>query len=204
MLTLTDLPSHLQQTATRRNLAAGQILFQQGDPTASIFWVESGRLKLVSFTEQQMITHYTVGSGESFAETALNFETYGCTAIAVQPSKVVGIPKQDFLDALRRSPTLSETYTLHLTQRFAAVKQLLELRSIRSARDRLLHYLNQHRQPGQSTVPLNFSLKALATELGLAPEVLSRTFKQLEADQILSRKKGSITFRDEWLNHLPY
>lgn len=202
MLTPHELPVDLKTVSTPHEVARDQLLFQQGEPTQAIFWVESGRIKLVSFTDQHMITHYSVGAGESFAETALYFDTYACTAIAEQPSRVLSIPKQIFLKALRHSPGLSEQYLVHLTHRFSAVKQLLELRSIRSARDRLLCYLYHQRQPGQAIVPLNQSLKSLATELGLTPEVLSRTLAQLETEKVLSRKKGSIQFSEKWLNSL--
>ena len=200
MLTFDAFPDRLKDVMTEHELAVDQILFQQGESTHSIFWVGSGQLKLVSFTEQQMITHYFVEAGESFAETALHFETYGCTAIATQPSRIIAIPKPIFLDAVRQSPALCEQYVAHLTQRFSVVKRFLELRSIRSARDRLLQYLSYQRQPNQLTVSLRRSLKSLAAELGLSPEVLSRTFAQLESDGVLSRKKGSVTFSDEWFN----
>ncbi len=108
MLTIEEFPPDLQSAITDYELAKDQILFQQGEPTQAIFWVESGRLKLVSFTDQQMINHYSVSAGESFAETALYFETYACTAIAEQPSRVIAIPKQVFVEALRQSPNLSE------------------------------------------------------------------------------------------------
>lgn len=200
MLAIEELPLDLKSVATYRELAKNQILFQQGEVAEAIFWVESGRVKLVQFTEQQMITYYSASTGESFAEGALYFDTYACTAIAEQPSRVMAIPKQAFLDALHQSPALSEKYLAHLTHRFSAVKQLLELRSMRSARDRLLRYLTYRLQPGESTVPLVGSLKALATDLGISPEVLYRTLARLEAENILSRKKGSITFSDEWLD----
>lgn len=199
-LVVSELPLELKSRVTYQELTKDQILFQQGEPTQAVFWVESGRLRLVSFTEQQMITHYSVDTGESFAETALYFDTYACTAIAEKPTQVIAIPKQVFLEALRQSPSLSEQYLAHLTHRFAAVKRLLELRSIRSARDRLLHYCLQQRQPDQLTVPLTQSLKGLAIELGLSPEVLSRTLNQLESEGVLSRKKGSIRFNADWIH----
>lgn len=200
MITIAELPSELQQRIITRELTTGQILFQQGDPTEYMFWVESGRLKLVSFTEQQMITYYTVGAGESCTETALNIEAYSCTVIAEQPSRVLAIPKHDFLEALQQSSNLCQQYVCQLTQRFESIKQLLELRSIRSARNRLLHYLTQQRQPGQVTIPLTTSLKVLAANLGMSPEALSRTFSQLESEQIVSRKKGSVTLLADWLS----
>lgn len=200
MLTISGLPPMLKTALTQHDLAKDQILFQQGEATQAIFWVKSGRVKLVSFTDQQMITHYSVDVGESFAETALYFDTYACTAIAEQPSQVIAIPKQVFLEALRQCPSLSGQYLAHLTHRFAAVKRLLEIRSIRSARDRLLHYFSRQRQPGQLIVPLQQSLKTFAIELGLSPETLSRTFAQLELEGILTHKKGSVIFNEKWLN----
>ena len=200
MLTIEELPANLRHTVTYHEIAANQILFQQGEPTKAIYWVESGRLKLVSFTNERMIIHYSVGTGESFAETALYFDTYACTAIAEQTSRIIAVPKQIFLQGLRESPVLCERYLTHLTHRFSSVKRLLELRSIRFARERLLHYLSYQLQPNRLVVPLKQSLKNLAIELGLSPEVLSRTFTQLESENILSRKKGSVTFNSEWLN----
>lgn len=200
MLSIEEFPPDIHKKVTHYELTKDQILFQQGETTQNIFWVQSGRLKLVSFTEEQMITHYSVEKGESFAETALYFDYYGCTAIAEQASSVIAISKQVFLEALHHNPQLSQQYLTHLTHRFSSVKQLLELRSIRSARNRLLQYLSYQRQPGQLTVPLKKSLKGLAMELGLSPEALSRTFSQLESAGVLTRRKGSITFSEEWVD----
>lgn len=190
-------PSDLQGSITSVEVAKEQMLFQQQEPVENIFWVESGKFQLISFSDRQTICHYSVGAGESLAETALYFETYTCTAIASQPSRVAAIPKLVFLEALRRSPILSERYLAYLTHRLFRVKRLLELRSIRPARDRLLHYLSQQRRSGQPHIPLSQSLKSLAIELGLSPEGLSRTLTRLESERIITRKKGAIVFNDK-------
>ncbi|MEO0377241.1 MAG: Crp/Fnr family transcriptional regulator [Cyanobacteria bacterium P01_A01_bin.17] len=199
---INEFPPNLQRVITRHEMAKDQILFQQGELTQAIYWVEFGRLKLVSFTEQQVVTYYSVETGESFAETALYFETYGYTAIAEQPSRVIAIPKQIFLETLRQSLELSEQYRSHLTHRFFTVTQFLELRSIRSARNRLLRYLTQRRPQGQATVTLDKPLNAIADELALLPESLSRLLAQLQADGVITRKKRSITFSQEWLENV--
>lgn len=201
-LTLTDLPPDLQRRTQRHLLANGQILSQQGEQAQSLFFVASGQLRLVSFVKQQMITHYFVEAGDWFGESALHFDTYGCTAIAERPSEVIAVPATAFAEALQQSPELSEHYLASLTQRFHSVKTLLELRSIHSARDRLLHYLMQRRPPGNTSVTLNKPLKAIASEMALTPEGLSRLLARLQADGIISRKKRSITFSQEWLEDI--
>lgn len=182
-------------------LNAQEILFQQGEQAKSLFWLETGRLKLVSFAEPQMVFHYWVNAGELFAETVLFEVTYGCTAIAIQSSSIILIDRHEFLCALRKSEELNNAYLNHLTKRFSDVKQLLTLRSIRSARDRLLHYLFQHLPPGENSVLLSTSLKELAMELGISPEALSRTFAEIESEGMIQRKKGVIIFDDTWLDH---
>lgn len=136
---------------------------------------------------------------ELFGETVLFEPTYGCTAIATQSSTVIPMDKHEFLAALSKSQDLNDQYLAHLTKRFSDVKKLLTLRSIRSARDRLLHALSGQLVAGENTVSLLISLKELALELGISPEALSRAFAQIESEGIIQRKKGRIIFADAWL-----
>lgn len=197
-MTLAQFPPEVQQAATHATLRAGQILFQQGEPTEAVFLLTSGRFRLVSFTESQVVIHYFVEAGELFAETALHYDHYGCTALADAPAQVVALPKRLFLQALRQSPDLSEAYLAHLTRRFQGVKNLLELRSIRAAGDRLLHYLRQRTQPPQRTLQLDRPLKYYASELGMTPEGFSRTLTRLAAAGAITRKQRSITLCEDW------
>ena len=202
LLTPSDLPADLQPYTTRQTLAAGQILVQQNESADQLVFVESGRLRLVSFIEQQMITHYFVEAGELAGESALYFDKYSCTVIAEIPSTVIIIPKDRFADSLQQSPILSERYLASLTHRFQSVKTLLELRSISSARNRLVQYLMQRLTPGQATVTLDKPLRAIASELALTPESLSRLLSRLQTEGIITRKQRSITFSQEWLEDI--
>lgn len=124
---------------------------------------------------------------------------YACSAIAKIPSEVIAISVNDFSAALSAHPEFSERYLAHLTRRFYAVKSLLELRSIHSSRDRLLRYLMPRLAAGEDTVTLDKPLRAIASELALTPEALSRLLSRLETEGLISRKRRSITFSQEWL-----
>ena len=201
-LTPTDLPPDLQRRLRSHRLSPGQILVQQGDPAEYLFWVVTGQIRLASFLQQQQITYYFAETGDLFEESALHFDTYGCTAIAETAAQVTAIPRVAFADALRHSPELMERYLVSLTYRFQSLKALLELRGIYSARDRLLHYLRQRRRPDQTTITVDKPMKVIASELALTPESLSRTLATLQAEGLISRKKRSITFLPKGLDNI--
>ncbi len=203
---LNQLPAELQAMLSYKELAAGQMLFAQHEPAAAIFILEAGSIQLLNYTDDgQQINHYSVRVGDSFAEVALFYEQYICTAIAHAPSRVLVLPKQPFLSALKSDAGLALTFMAQLAQRLHESKLLLELRSIRSAPKRVLHYLQLNVQADGVTVQFDQSLKAIADDLGLTPEALSRSLKQLHKEEKINRRKRKVTLRKEFsrldLNH---
>lgn len=201
-ITLADFPMTLQKRMTRQSLTTQEILVQKGEVAEYLYWVVSGRMRLVSFVNQQMVTHYFVEAGELLGESALSIPTYGCTAIAETASELMAIPVEPFVAALKQSPALSERYLNHLTYRFYSLKSLLELRGINSIYARLLHYLRHRLVAGETTVTLDKPLRAIASELSITPESLSRLLSRLQAEGIITRKKRSITLSQEWLEDM--
>ncbi len=199
---LTDLPAEIQQSTARKLLKKGEILLQQGDASQHLYLVMRGQMRLVSFASHQMVTHYFVDAGELLGESALYMPTYRCTAIAETASEIAAIPVDDFAAALKTNPELSERYLALLTKRFSAVKSLLELRSIHSSRDRLLQYLVPRLAPSEYTVTLDKPLRAVASELALTPESLSRLLARLEREGAITRQRRMITFSPEWLEEV--
>jgi CRP/FNR family transcriptional regulator, dissimilatory nitrate respiration regulator len=194
---LEQLPSDLQTAIAYRNLAEGEILFSQNDPAQAIFVVDSGCIKLVHFTDAgKIINHYSVKPGQYFAEVALFNDTYVCTAIAEMPTKIIYFPKGLFSQALEENVNLSRSFTEQLARRLHYTKLLLELRGIRSARDRVLHYLRVMAPPNEKIVDLEHPLKDIANDIGIAPEVLSRTLTQLQNDGVISRMKRKIILQN--------
>ncbi|WP_218082331.1 Crp/Fnr family transcriptional regulator [Anthocerotibacter panamensis] len=196
---LNLLPPEVRQCLTVRKLDAHQTLFQQGQKAEAFYLLESGRLRLVGFVAQQMIDYFFVKSGEIFAEPALFLDSYPCTAIADESCKLVAIPREIFLEAMAQHPELSHALMKQIVLRFCKAKTLLELRSVRPVRERILHYLRLNTQSDKQTVVLDHALKDVASELGLAPEVLSRTLTQLEIEGILRRNKRTIWLSEQWL-----
>jgi CRP/FNR family transcriptional regulator len=192
---LNELPVELQSSISVKELAVGEVLFAQSEPVEAVYILESGQVQLVNYTEDgQRIHHYSVRAGESFAEVALFSNHYLCTAIATAPSRVLLLPKQPYLEVLQSYPDLAVAFMAQLAQRLHESKILLELRSIRSAPKRVLHYLQLNMQ-ADGTVDLGRPMKEVADDLGLTPEALSRALKQLQKQQVIKRNKWKITLR---------
>jgi CRP-like cAMP-binding protein len=138
-----------------------------------------------------------VRAGESFAEVALFKEHYLCTAIANVPSRVLLLPKPLYLSALSTHPELATAFMEQLAERLHETKLLLQLRSIRSAQKRVLHYLQLNVQADGITVLIARPLKEIADDLGLTPEALSRALNQLHKQRIINRRKRKVTLRKE-------
>lgn len=162
--------------------------------TWAFFAVESGQISLVRYTETgQAIKHYGIKTRESFAQAALFNGAYDCAAIADVPSQVVVVPRQPLLDALQQYPDLAASYMAQLAQQLHETRTLLDLRSIHSARDRVLYYLHLHAQSSPRTVTFERPLKEIAADLDLSPEAFSRSLSQLQREGVITRIKRKIT-----------
>jgi CRP-like cAMP-binding protein len=189
------VPESLRNRVISENLVVGQTLFLEQDAAESIYFLEFGEIKLLHNTESgQLIQHYRIKAGEIFAEFALFNDNYLCTAIAEIPSRVVIFPKRPFLEALQQDVYLSTRMMEQMARRLHQVKTLITTRSIRSARDRVLHYLQIAVQPEQNTLNLELPLKEIAEEIGISPEAFSRALKGLQREGIITRRKRRIIF----------
>jgi CRP/FNR family transcriptional regulator, dissimilatory nitrate respiration regulator len=198
LLTFDDLPPDLRSAIATRELVPEQILFRQGDYASALFIVKTGRLKVARLTsEQRWVTLQIARPNESFGEAAIVSEFYPYTAIAEINSQVVVYPQRTLLLALQHNPDLAQDLMARLIRKNLALMTQLELRDIRSAHWRVLHYLRYLTKPDYPQL-INFDrpLKSVATDLGLAPATLSRALTRLEREGIIVREQNSIKLQD--------
>lgn len=190
----TSLPSQLLESGLVQDLAPGRILYRRGESALRIYLVERGRLCLYSQDlEGHSIPLYVVRPQEFVSEAALFADVYCSDVVAELPSTVRAFPKQTIHEALQKSPSFSEWYMAEIARRFDSLRVRLELRSLRSARARVLQYLMTEASGGEATVSIDRPLKSLAEDVGLAPESFYRALSSLASEGLLSRTGRTIT-----------
>jgi len=179
--------------ATTKALETEGILFMEDDPCSGFFVLVEGAIQLTRFGITPGSAHPTLAvvlPVQSFAEAAMFAgEAFPATATALKPSKVVHFPKDRFLRTMREDPDLAlaiiHAQSVWLRKLTLQIQQL----SASDSLERLRHWLKEY-LPGRGELVLPVTKKALAAQLGMTPETLSRGLRSFQ-DQGLILVKGT-------------
>jgi CRP-like cAMP-binding protein len=179
----------------RRLLARNEYLFRQGDKVQAIYFIEDGRLRLDRRTfDGRSLVFGTSSAGEFFVEAALFADFFHCDAVATEPSRVRIYPKATVLKALNTDPSSALPFLRLMAQQVIEARQRLELMKIRSAKDRVMLYLDLH-AGAEGSVKLKSELQDIASELGLTREAFYRTLASLEYAGAIRRSGDRIVLK---------
>jgi len=190
------LPPSVRDAGVNRALGPGDFLFRVDTPTAGLFEVIKGRIKLVRIAPSGRETIlYTASAGDFVAEASSFSPTYHCDAVATTDSVVRLYPKRSLFAAFRENPEAAQAFMGMLAREVMGLRTRLEQRNIHAARDRVRHYLTLNAGADGRTVILSGTLKDLASELGLSHEALYRTLADMAADAEIERLDGKIRLK---------
>ena len=185
-----------EQTLERRSLARNEALFRQGEKVTAIYFVEAGRLRLERQTfDGRSLVVGTTSSGKFFVEAALFADTFHCDAVATEPSQVRVYPKAAVLDALRADPANAMSFLSLVAHQVIELRHRIEIMKVRSAKERVMLYLDLNAGPDGRTVDLRSQLQGIAGELGLTREVFYRTLASLEQAGAIERNDARILLK---------
>jgi CRP-like cAMP-binding protein len=193
----SDLPSHLpdalRMLGQRIACPKDGWVFRKGDAVRAVFLVLDGEVRLSRFAKDgSEISLHRAGRGEFFAEAALNVTRYQCNAIASQASTLIAFPAGKVGELLDTDPEFAHQWVALLARQLHAARARLERLALKSAAERVLHFLHTEGKGPRCEVALVGSVKDLAKELGLTHESLYRTLARLEQDGVVSRREHRI------------
>ena len=96
--------------AIRRELFAGEVLYQQGEPTECAWLVESGELELVAVHGRRTTRHGVFGPGELIGEIGLlDGDPHSATATARTDAVLLAVERAQFLERLQGADPILRT-----------------------------------------------------------------------------------------------
>jgi CRP/FNR family transcriptional regulator, cyclic AMP receptor protein len=149
-----------------------QIIFAQGEPADTIFYIQKGRVKVVVISEQgKEAVVGMFGPGQFFGEGCLNGHSVRiATTTATEDCLITVITKTAMLATLHDQPKFSEMFVAYLLTRNSRIEEDLIDQLFNSSEKRLARLLlllaNFGKEGGPQPITPNISQETLAEMIG--------------------------------------
>ncbi|MBX3748082.1 MAG: Crp/Fnr family transcriptional regulator [Verrucomicrobiae bacterium] len=198
----SDEMERVVELTVTKTLDRGEYLFRQGEPSRGFYVVQSGSIlvhRVTAAGKEQVIQVFR--AGQSFAEATLASESgYPADARATEPTSVLLVRKDGFVELLKQRPELALRMLASMSMHLRALVGQLEDLTRKDVETRLAHWLwRQRPEPDRAepyTVELRGTKRALAAELGTVSETLSRTLAKLREMEWIEVDGPRITVRN--------
>jgi EAL domain-containing protein (putative c-di-GMP-specific phosphodiesterase class I) len=101
------------------NLAAGDLLFREGDPPDGAYVIESGRIEVSTVKDGHRVVLSELGAGDLLGEMAVLDESpRTATALALEPSTLTRVDRSQLLERLEQSDPIIRTLMQGLLARY--------------------------------------------------------------------------------------
>ena len=180
-------------------LARGATLFRAGEAPTGFYVVVVGEIRLVTHGARGSRLTAIVEAGRSFGEPVMFLEKPCLVdAVAHTDAVVIHVPKDNVFEEIERNPRFARRVIAGLATRVESLVRELDAQVRGGARERLVDYLLRAHPAaeGEITVTLAATKAAIATQLGLTPEHLSRVLRELAARQLLRVEGRRISIPD--------
>lgn len=157
-------------------------LARDGEPADFLHVIVDGQVELFAGHNDRETTVGVIGAGQSFIVAAVLLDRiYLKSARAIFPSRLLLIPADAVRQGFAEDATLARHLAIELALAYRGVVKELKNQKLRSNLERLANWLlvRDAETGGQGRFALPFDKKVLAARLGMAPEVLSRSFAAL-------------------------
>ena len=188
----------------QRALERGEHAFEAGEACHGLLVVAEGALEMrqVSPRGREQVLH-AEGAGATLGEAPL-FDGLGyiASAVAVEPTRLVFVPRAVVVDLCRRHPAVALAMLESMARRVRTFAGLAEDLAFRQVTERLARHIEAGvartgRPVSQgTTVDLGLTQEQLAARLGTVRELVSRALAQLERAGAIRRSRAGVVILD--------
>ena len=190
----------LSDRAGTRHYAAGQLIFNEGDPCAGLYIVESGDVRIFKTSaagREQVLTLERAGG--SVAELPVfDGGAYPASASAASDAQLLFISRNDFRALCLEHPEVALKVLRMVGLRLRRLVGIIEELSFTTVRHRLAALLLRlARETGKASGRAEFKIAAsnqeLASQIGTVRELVSRNLSRFQAEGLIAMEGKNIT-----------
>ena len=194
----------LAAVASTREFGKGDLLFSEGDASDFLYTVVTGRVKVFKSTPRGTdVILELFGPGDPVgAVAAYDARAYPASAVALEPTTCVLIPRQSFFALLESHPTMVRGLLGGLTHRLVELTNRLTELSGGKVEARLARFfvkladdMGQKRTDG-TFIPLVLSRQEIADMIGTTIETSIRVMSRWGKDGVVRTDKDGFTLLD--------
>ena len=175
------------------------VVFQDGDPAASFYYVRKGSVRITTMDGQgRELEVARLGPGDFLGE-AVSFVggTYPFYAQSVTEVEAVQFEADAVLRAVDRDPRAARFFIDLLARKCVLLSARVESLGLQSVRQRLIRYLLANCSgTARCVVRLRVKKGDLARQIGTVSETLSRTFRQVQDEGLIEVRGADIVIKD--------
>lgn len=182
----------LARRTVHHHVAAGELIFHEGDECRGFYIVESGEVKIFKTAPSGREQVLTIdGTGNSIAEVPVfDGGPYPASAVATVDSTLLFVSKREFRTLILEHPEIGLKVLKNVGARLRRLVGLIEELSFTTVRGRLVGMLarmarehGEHTERGtEITLPGN---QEIAAHIGTVRELVSRNLSRLQAEGMI-------------------
>ncbi len=165
-------------------ISSGDVLFRVGETPTGFYFLSSGEMHLLRYTEiGDAIPIHRAFSGQCFAEASLFSKAYHCDAVAQRDCELARMDRIQTLKFMEADSLFARNVSAYLAQQVQDYRRILELRSIRSAQERVLAAIAEGWMKG--------NIMSFAGQIGLTHEAAYRALSALvKTGKLVKPRRG--------------
>lgn len=201
-----------------KTFSKGEIIFFDTEPYIGFYGIINGQVKIYKISQEgrEHIIHLE-NTGSTFAEipmfekylvTAKSTSCYPANAMSIEDcTKLIRVPELEFLNFICENPKICMKMLCSFARRLKFLNSHIGSIILDDVTKRLLKYIvkkcececmdnNIINKCNECTIELDISKSDLASHLGTITETLSRSFKKLQNENVISVKGKFITIKN--------
>lgn len=178
--------------ATIRDYKRGDFVWREGDPAEFLTLIARGRVKIVRHGDAGDVILEIFGEGEPVGAIAVyNYMPYPASAICLEPTTLVLVPRRDYFELLDRHPDFARAIIRELTKLVVTLMRKVEEMRGQRVEERIAQlFLTLADRMGRETksgieIPIQLSRQEVADLVGTTVESAIRVLSRWGREKVL-------------------